>query len=187
MTYPSPVLGKVPTTAKDYAPIPLETMEHLLNWARWVSVEAGAPVYLVGSVLHKPQPRDIDVAIIWPLDTFERLFEPVPREDSQAKWDWFWAAERVQYGNHALKMSASHGVGYIPRIDVKCCPDVWFPDQPKLLIAHPGNAVTVRTGHNGEDFYIPKIVRHKADETGLLTNELDRVLWDPAWLKEDAQ
>lgn len=183
MPYPSPIYEKTdPHPTRDFAPITPATMEHLFNWARWASVEAGSPVYLVGSVLYKTRPRDIDVAIIWPLDRFEHLFGPVPQDESE--WTAFWTQDGLRHALGAFHVSASSGVGHIPRIDVKLCPDVWFLDKPKVLIGHPTNHVTVTKGYRGEPFYIPKIAQYKVDDTGLLTDELDRVLFDPAWLKE---
>ena len=184
-TYPTPILAKrAPRVARDYAPMTLDVFLRLRRWAQWLSPQVGAPVYLVGSALTKDIPRDVDIAVIWPLATFERLFGAVPTEGRQVQWDAFWSQDRVCYGHHAIGLTASLGVGFKPVIDVKLCPDVWYPDAPKLLLAEPDAAPCAMTDTQGTPLRLRKVVQYKADETGLLTQEVDRVLWDPAWLKE---
>lgn len=45
-------------------------VELLRPWARHIAVRFGAPVYLVGSSLELPDPRDVDVRVILSDDAF---------------------------------------------------------------------------------------------------------------------
>ena len=53
---------------------------HRLDWAcRPIAAAFGGPPYLVGSVLQRPDFRDIDIRLILDDDTVERMFADHPR------------------------------------------------------------------------------------------------------------
>jgi PBP1b-binding outer membrane lipoprotein LpoB len=53
---------------------------HRLDWAcRPIAVAFGEPPYLVGSVLTRPDFRDIDIRLILDDDTVQRMFADHPR------------------------------------------------------------------------------------------------------------
>ncbi len=161
--WPSPILDKRPTLPgspaanREYLPITWDFMLRLRTWARWLAVHAQAHVYLVGSALDHDSPRDVDVAVVWPRERYEYHFGPTPRtkEEHDARW------ERGDFmrARHSFIVSAWHGVGYKPYIDVHLCPDVWYLDRPRLLLGTPED--TDAPDHWGEEeFLLRTVVEH---------------------------
>jgi hypothetical protein len=100
-----------------------------------VAREEKASVYLVGSALTKSRPRDVDVAVIIPTATFEERFGPLPEAGG--------TPEMSAYLRHVCDLTFQH---YIPaqeavnwrlRVDVRFCPDCWWPEKDRLLLASP--------------------------------------------------
>lgn len=140
-----PILAKVPPDpARDHHLLTWERFLALRAWAQRVADAEGHPIYLVGSALTKDRPRDIDVSIIVPHDLFVARFGPIPPDGLTAdvkdvrgmsaymnKLAHYVTTER-SYRLWALKAGLCD-----TRLDLKICPDSWWPDNDKLLLATP--------------------------------------------------
>lgn len=112
------------------------------EWAQEVAKQEGYPVYLVGSTLLKPYPRDLDIAIVMPLDEFEARFGPIP-QDAEKRQAYLTRAEYARDGLlHAISLAVR--LMYAKRVDCKIQPDTWFPQRDRLLLATPESHVMVR-------------------------------------------
>lgn len=110
----------------------LELRKH----AHTIAVHEGYPVYLVGSVLQKVRPRDIDVAVVMPLADFESRFGKLPRQGPGS-------AEYGEYMRHVRDatldyyLAAQLLVDHRKRVDLRFTPDTWWPEKDRLLLASP--------------------------------------------------
>ena len=137
-----PILGKREPTNRDYRPITWDAFLALRSWAKDVAAKYGAQVYLVGSALDKTEPRDIDLAIVLPLAEFETRYGPIPPTlEYDAEGVPFTSPERIAYidrlyGRVMNDRQSAHAVtGGRYTIDVKLCPDSWWPEKDRLLLA----------------------------------------------------
>ena len=112
------------------------------EWAQEVARAEGYPVYLVGSTLWKPYSRDLDIAILMPLEAFEARFGPIPRDEERRK-AYLTRAEYARDG-HLYGMTLASRLMYAKRVDCKIQPDTWFPQRDRLLLATPDSHVMVR-------------------------------------------
>jgi hypothetical protein len=138
----NPILGKNdPHEIWDYNLMTWDMFLKIRSWAQGVADKNQAPVYLVGSVLKKDLPRDIDISVIFPVADYEVLFGTIPTatndsaftqkvmpimhkaQSCQARIDAYWE----------LAYIFDHKIG----IDLKFCPDVWWTEKDKLLLANP--------------------------------------------------
>lgn len=119
---------------------------HLLrSRARWLSARYyGAPVFLVGSAVTSPTPRDIDVVIVLPADLFVLVYgdgrdtlrdfrSGADRDDPPMIWRR-WARDCAKQGE-AWTREVNRAV------DFKVLPDndaVTISDKPRVLLAHVG-------------------------------------------------
>ncbi|HUY77095.1 MAG TPA: hypothetical protein VMV29_10015 [Ktedonobacterales bacterium] len=141
-----PILGKAePSPHQDYRPLTWKRFLALRAWARRVADAEDAPVYLVGSALTKSPPRDLDVSIVLPLARFVAQFGPIPPNAHSA-------AEHQDVNRMPAYMNRLHhyltyerpyqvwaleaGLAYT-RLDLKICPDTWWPNKDRLLLASP--------------------------------------------------
>lgn len=132
-----PILGKrEPQPWRDHHPMTWARFLKIRAWAQEVAERTGWPVYLVGSALSKVRPRDIDISIIMPEAEFIRRYGPIPDPESPemeryllgptsdpVRWQSFHALD------DALRMRK--------RVDLKLCPDTWWPEKDRLLLAAP--------------------------------------------------
>lgn len=151
-----PILTKAHADpSRDYKPMTWERFLLLRAWARYVAWREGCTVAMVGSVLEKEIPRDIDVALIWPADKFREMFgttnhdemgrvPPEKRRAFQGKWS-------------ALLFSGQKLIEFDTRIDVKLCPDTWWPEKNRLILAEPGGEEPPNSW-NGVEFTVPEVV-----------------------------
>lgn len=138
-----PILGKHPPQPQwDYKPLTWTRFLRLRRWAQRVADHEGAPVYLVGSALTKRRPRDVDVSIILPHDAFVAKFGPIPPPGPENYSDPKGMAAFMQklhvylYAMQPYWRWMSNAIEYT-RIDLKICPDSWWSDKDKLLLAAP--------------------------------------------------
>lgn len=152
-----PVLGKHPDDSRrDYKPMTWERFLLLRAWAKYAAWHQGCTVAMVGSVLEKDLPRDIDIACIWPTAEFEKMFGPIPTD--QESHDRLWQGRPYDDKRVSLWISANRAVGFVTRIDVRVCPDCWWPDKDRLVLATPSeNAPPDRWGD--VEFGIYRVVR----------------------------
>lgn len=62
-------------------------------WAREIAARFGRPVYLTGSSLNLPQPRDVDVRVV------------LTDEEFAARWgEWSWLSDNDGYRRYACDM-----------------------------------------------------------------------------------
>ena len=143
-----PVLGKAdPEPHRDYKLLTWKRFLRLRAWAQRMADNEHAPVYLVGSALTKSHPRDLDVSIILPHDRFVAQFGPIPPNA-------YTAAEHRDVNRMPAYLSKLHEYLFVTqpywkwmiemglymgftRIDLRICPDSWWPEKPKMLLASP--------------------------------------------------
>ena len=126
-----PILGKNKPRPDSYRPITWDVFLQLRKAAQRTADRAGYPVYLVGSSLYKDKPRDIDISVIIPLDEYEILFGKLPDKQEQYSkylYDVFHKSfEHIKHLHFCIDYN----------LDIKVCPDTWWPEKPKMLLAEP--------------------------------------------------
>jgi hypothetical protein len=128
-----PILTKRISHPYDYKPMTWEIFIKLRKTAQEVANNIGYPVYLVGSVLEKAVPRDIDVSVIMPIEEYEKRYGKFT--DDKAEQGKVMANAFNKNVKHYFKLEdALEPKTYL---DFKVCADTWFTDKPKLLIAEP--------------------------------------------------
>ena len=132
-TYLEPILTKDDPHALDYKLLGVDSLIKLQNAAQETADSWGYPVYLVGSAIYKIIPRDIDVSVIIPVDEYEKLFGPIPKtqdEFPQYLCDVF--NKSFKYIEPLIfTLCGTH------HMDVKVCPNVWWVEKEKILLAEP--------------------------------------------------
>lgn len=132
--YESPILGKTGAhKGWDYKPFTWTMFLKLRKWAQKAAKEEGGHIYLVGSVLTKYQPRDIDIAIIIPIKEFEKRFGKVPRKAGTPELNKYM--QELREKNIDRYHEANMVLGYHRRVDLRYCPDVWWTEKEKFLLA----------------------------------------------------
>lgn len=142
-----PVLGKAdPEPHRDYKLLTWKRFLRLRAWAQRMADNEHAPVYLVGSALTKSHPRDLDVSIILPHDRFVAQFGPIPTDTAFENYsDPKGMAAYMSRLHHYLFVEQRYWAWMIDmglyigftRIDLRICPDSWWPEKDKLLLASP--------------------------------------------------
>ena len=134
-----PIFTKREPHKYDYKPMTWWMFLQLRVWAQGVASEIGYPVYLVGSALYRIVPRDIDVSVIMPLADYERLYGKLPEKQEDYS--------RYLLGVHDKTpriakyfFDGEDALGGKVTFDFKICPDTWFREKPKLLLAEPQKA-----------------------------------------------
>lgn len=130
-----PILDKRPPHPYDNKPMTWERFISLREWAESLANEVGYPVYLVGSALTKTVPRDFDVSVIMPFEDYEDRYGKFP-DDRREQNEYM---KRVWHENvrHYFEGREAIGLGEMVSLDLKFCPDTWFAEKPKLLLAEP--------------------------------------------------
>jgi hypothetical protein len=126
-----PILGKNKPHGYDYKPITWSAFIKLREAAQKTANASGHPVYFVGSALYKEIPRDIDISVIIPLDRYEEMFEKLPEKQE----DYNTYLLNVDHKSWEFTCHLYFCIDY--HLDIKVCPDVWWPDKPKMLLANP--------------------------------------------------
>lgn len=140
-----PILGKMPPEPhRDHKLLTWRRFLLLRAWAQRVADQEQAPVYLVGSALTKAKPRDLDVSIIVPHARFVAQFGPIPEPEEAPRWDVPTSMANYMQKLHLYLYQQRYpwwaddmDVRYT-RLDLKICPDSWWPEKDKLLLATPG-------------------------------------------------
>jgi hypothetical protein len=143
-----PILGKARQDKRDHRPMTWRRFLLLREWAQRVALDHGVGVYLVGSVLTKTLPRDVDVAVVWPEAEFVRLFGPIPPNSLEVPpgekvtpmWRYLDGIYHVLMNNKLSSLLDPQfgllGLGpKPPRIDIHFCPDTWWTDKDRLPLA----------------------------------------------------
>lgn len=149
-----PVLSKHPDDPeRDYKPMTWERFLLLRAWAKWIAWREKCAVALVGSVLYKPIPRDIDVALIWPEEEFVAKFGPRSTSGRNLLHN-----RDLEDKRHSLYVSAQELVKFDTRIDIRLCPDCWWPEKDRLILATPSDTEPPNS-YNGVEFVVRKVLR----------------------------
>lgn len=135
-----PVLTKNKSHPYDYKEYTFKDFLIIQRKAQEVANKIGYPVYVVGSSLVKHNPRDIDLAIIIPHDEYVEKYKCRSKND--------WDTSDVEHSganfmtnawyNEFENIEALEGLnfeGY--KIDLKLCPDNWWTNKDKELLARP--------------------------------------------------
>jgi hypothetical protein len=138
----SPILLKAePRPNQDYKPMTWIRFLKIRSWAQTLADELKAPVYLVGSVLDKDIPRDIDISVIFPVKVYEELFGKIPTSTNDFAFTQKVAKlmDEVHLSKPRLKayFDIMSAIGHETMIDLKFCPDTWWTDKDKMLLAEP--------------------------------------------------
>ena len=140
-----PILGKAhPQPHWEYKLLTWPRFLRLRAWAQRVADHEQAPVYLVGSAVTKARPRDLDVSIILPHDRFVAQFGSIPEplspyEDPRGMHAYldrlhYYLYVTQPYWKWQIDMGLYMG---FQRVDFRICPDSWWPEKDKLLLAAP--------------------------------------------------
>jgi len=126
-----PILTKCRPHAYDYKIITWSAFLELEKAAQNVANDIGYPVYIVGSTLYKEIPRDIDVSVIMPLDKYEEMFGSLPeKQEEYPKY-----LDKVNQISFKFTHHLNFCIDY--HLDIKVCPDTWWPDKPKMILVEP--------------------------------------------------
>ena len=130
-----PILGKGEPHGLDYNRITWADFLRIRDAAKIAANNIGYPVYLVGSALRKYHPRDIDISVIIPLKDYEEMFGKLPTEQYQFG---SYLGNVINKTFNALQelhfcLIETH------HLDIKVCPDIWWPEKDKMLLAAPNN------------------------------------------------
>lgn len=138
----SPILTKdVERPTQEHKLFTWERFLKLREWAQELANEHQAPVYLVGSVLTKDLPRDIDISVIFSVAVYEERFGKIPNATND-----FAFTQKVAPLLDSVHMSKPRIKAYFEamslfkhdiQIDLKFCPDTWWTDKDKMLLANP--------------------------------------------------
>lgn len=99
---------------KDQKDIPCLKGNLLIRWANHIAGFYGHPVYLVGSQLHKDNPRDVDLVCIIPDDEFVtrfiNQFEVIGHNDLEKCEQWYlrWQSGLYNESNWVWAKDVSH-------------------------------------------------------------------------------
>jgi|GEM_PF-2954171 hypothetical protein len=128
-----PILGKRKPRLDSYKPMTWGAFVKLEEAAQKAANATGYPVYLVGSAIYKNLPRDIDISVIVPLEDFETMFGMIPDDQKLFPVYLGWIFQRSFPWVHALHFCIDYD------LDIKVCPDTWWPEKPKMLLAIPSD------------------------------------------------
>jgi hypothetical protein len=146
----------------DHKPMTWDRFLLLRAWARYVAWHENCTVALVGSVLEKDVPRDIDVALIWPAEKFREMFGTTSWYEYGGPY--LWRSQAYKDKKASLWISGQELVKFDTRIDVRLCPDTWWPEKDRLILATPSE-VEPPSSWNGVEFIVHKIVCDGEEET----------------------
>jgi len=127
---PDPVLGKSPPRPRwDNKLMTWSRFLKLRKWAKTVYERTGYHVYLVGSVLTKARPRDIDIAVLVPDAEYRAKYgDTLPGRDDPNRDAWF-------KDNFPFYHEAMDAITWkVTFVDVKLCSDAWWPEKDRLLL-----------------------------------------------------
>jgi len=99
----------------------------------------GYPIYLVGGALKDHTPRDIDISIIVPAKEYYEKYLNGHNEITNPEYQAFHFmsnAYHIEFEN--LEELTKIMFEWI-MLDIKICPDNWFKDKPKMLLAKPSS------------------------------------------------
>jgi hypothetical protein len=129
-----PILGKSRPHPWDYKPIVWGEFLKLKDSCQKVSDALGYPIYMVGSALHKDIPRDIDISVIIPIEEYEKYFGKLPEKQEEFGKYLANVIDEICF-EHTELIDLQFCIDY--HLDIKICPDTWWIEKPKFLLAEP--------------------------------------------------
>jgi hypothetical protein len=131
-----------------------ELQAKLSDWARHMAARLNARVYLMGSVLQNPSPRDIDIRIVIEDDEFAARYdmpmEPVSDEEKERELNrnghargskvYFDGRVTQRWVDEVAKFSAPLSVRLTYNVDVKVWPASYYRERvypEPILLASP--------------------------------------------------
>lgn len=131
-----PILDKAEPHGYDNKPLTWGEFLKIKEVSQKVANATGYPVYLVGSALHKEAPRDIDISIIIPQKDYKKMFSGVIKIFKKGECtigELMWVVDNTMHNKHTELFDLQFCVDY--HVDIKICPDNWWVDKPKMLLA----------------------------------------------------
>ena len=137
-SFPTPWTEDPRRFQRDYTSVPalevplsdLDVLRlHLAGWANQMAARFGFPVYLVGSSLTSPDPRDIDVRVVLSDDAFQARYGVLPQHADRDSWGQ-WGAGSKRWGEDMAKISRQAAEALHRNID--------FQVQAELIARHRG-------------------------------------------------
>lgn len=127
-----PILTKAPPHGYDNRPLSKRAFKQLVRVAQRTADRFGYPIYLVGSVTYKEVPRDIDISVIMPESDFIEMFGDNVEEWGMGVYLGYVFHKSFEHIKdlHFVLTDRYH-------TDIKVCPDTWWVDKPKMLLAEP--------------------------------------------------
>lgn len=133
INFVEPILEKSEPHGFDNKEITWYDFLELRNTAKVVANKCGYPVYLVGSSLSLPIPRDIDVSVILPVRDYIKKFGNLPTKQEEFA-EYLGNVFRESY---EMTSELHHCLSETHHVDIKVCPDVWWKNKDKMLLAEP--------------------------------------------------
>lgn len=127
----SPKFKKRESRKSDHREMTWENFIALRKWATETSKETGYPIYLVGSTLHKKNPRDFDIVMEVPIADFVEKFG----EPTEENWPWLVSRAFGHYNRYYFSCHEVFGELGTVSLDFKVYPDTWFTEEERLLIS----------------------------------------------------
>ena len=142
MSITEPVFDKNQEDVRDYKELSFGDFIKIQQAAQQVADSMGFPLYLVGSAQYKHLPRDIDISLIMPSEEYiKRYTNCGPYNISECTTingiagAYIANAFYKEYNKHLKPIIRLQFDGYM--LDFKICPDNWFTDKPKTILATP--------------------------------------------------
>ena len=138
-----------------YETLDVSKRQRLHARARLVAVRFRSPVYLVGSALTSPDPRDWDVRVVMTHSTFYDVFAAdldLPQwdklqVDDSAAYTWKlegqtgdWTALRRRWGRECVKLTENLAKHTKLNIDAQIQPVLeanFYKDEPAVMLSKP--------------------------------------------------
>lgn len=137
-----PMFEKNTPDIRDYKELSFGDFIRIQNACQDVANSIGYPIYLVGSAQYKHLPRDIDIAMIIPSDEYiNRYTDSGPykiqnfTDTNSIAGAYIANAFYFEFDEHLKPIGKLQHEGYM--LDFKICPDNWFKEKPKTLLAKP--------------------------------------------------
>ena len=91
-------------------------------------------VYLVGSALNTPSPRDIDICAVLPIPKFEKIFGSIPQYLSESETGLWTKDCKQKWANKCKYFYGMSSAIKIKNLDFQICYEGQY-NEPKFLLA----------------------------------------------------
>lgn len=108
--------------------------EDMELFAKIVTANLECNVYLVGSALIKPNPRDIDIRAIMPIPQFKKLFGPIPQYLEESETGLWTKNCKIKWSDKCRLFFYISSAINIKNLDFQICYEGQY-NEPKLLLS----------------------------------------------------